>query len=95
MCIEHWFIIHFENNRQAYQNAHQALQRIETLWQQHFNQTYHKTKVNHFEKLKEHLTAAMQRADVITVQAEAGEIPLADRNPFFTIQKFIQYFQSL
>jgi hypothetical protein len=95
MCIEHWFIIHIENNRQGYQNAHQALQRIETLWQQNFNQSYHKTKVNHFEKLKGYLTTAMERADAITQQAIADETPLFNRNPFFTIQELIQFFQSL
>jgi hypothetical protein len=95
MCIEHWFIIHFENNRQAYQNAHQALQRIETLWQNIFNQPYHKTKINHFEKLKENLATAMERANTITLEAEADETPVANRNPFFTIQNFIQFFQSL
>jgi hypothetical protein len=95
MCIEHWFIIHFENNRQAYQNGHQALQRIETLWKQNFNQSYHKTKVNHFEKLKGYLTTAMERADTITQQAIADETPLFNRNPFFTIQEFIQFFHSL
>lgn len=95
MCIEHWFVIHFENNRQAYQNAHQALQRIETLWQQNFNQTYHKTKVNHFEKLKGNVTTAMERANTITQQAEANATPVVNRNPFFTIQTFIQFFQSL
>src|SRR5690554_3741291 len=83
------------NYAQAYQNAHQALQRIETLWQQHFNQTYHKTKVNHFEKLKGNLTTAMERANSITQQAEANVTPVVNRNPFFTIQKFIQFFQSL
>jgi hypothetical protein len=95
MCIEHWFIIHFENNRQAYQNALQALQRIETLWQQNFNQSYHKTKVNHFEKLKGYLKTAMERADAIRQQAIADETPLFNRNPFFTIQELIQFFQSL
>jgi len=95
MCIEHWFIIHLENNRQVYQNAHQALQRIEALWQQYFNQSYHKTKVNHFEKLKENLTTAIKRANTITQQAEADAMPVANRNPFFTIQNFIHFFQSL
>ena len=95
MCIEHWFIIHFENNRQAYQNAHQALQRIETLWQHNFNQPYHKTKVNHFEKLNENLTSAMERANTIMQQAEADETPVANRNPFFTIQNFIHFLQAL
>ncbi|MEW6005464.1 MAG: RloB family protein [Stygiobacter sp.] len=95
ICIEHWFIIHLEDNRQAYQNALQALQRIENLWHQHFNQTYHKTKVNHFEQLKGNLTTAIERATSITQQADADAIPMFNRNPFFTIQKFIQFFQSL
>lgn len=95
MCIEHWFIIHFEDNRQAYPNAQQALQRIETLWQNNFNQPYHKTKVNHFEKLKDNLTTAIQRANTISQQAEENETPMALRNPFFTIQKLVQFFQNL
>ena len=95
ICIEHWFIIHFEENRQAYQNADQALQRINTLWQQHLNQNYHKTKINHFEMLKGNITTALQRANNITIQAEADDIPIANRNPFFTIQIFIEFFQSL
>lgn len=95
ICIEHWFIIHLENNHQAYHNAHQGLQRIETLWQLHFNQNYHKTKVNHYKMLKDNLSVAMQRADAITLQAEADVIPVANRNPFFTIQHFIQFFQNL
>lgn len=95
MCIEHWFILHFENNRQAYQTAQQASQRIDTLWQSNFNQPYHKTKVNHFEKLKNNLAIAIQRANAITQQAEADETPVANRNPFFTIQNFIEFFKSL
>lgn len=95
ICIEHWFIIHFENNRQAYQNANQALQQIETLWRNQCNQEYHKTRVNHFEMLKERMQIAMERADSITQQADKDEIPVANRNPFFTIQKFIQFFRDL
>ncbi|MEW5844994.1 MAG: RloB family protein [Bacteroidota bacterium] len=95
MCIEHWFIIHLEDNRQAFQNAQQALQRIETLWQNNFNQPFHKTKVNHFQKLTQNLATAMNRANTITQQAEADGTPIAKRNPFFTIQDFIHFFQSL
>lgn len=95
MCIEHWFILHLENNRQVFHNADQALQRIETLWLNNFNQTYHKTKVNHFEMLKDNLATAMERANILTQQADAEQMPLADRNPYFTIQNFIQFFQSL
>ena len=95
ICIEHWFVIHFEDNRQAYQNAHQALQCIETLWQNQFNQPYHKTKINHFDKLMERIPTAMNRANAIIQQAEADEITIANRNPYFTIQNFIQFFQNL
>jgi len=95
ICIEHWFILHFENNRQAYQTSDQALKRIEICWLQQFNQTYHKTKFNHFEKLKDQMPIAMERAASIKQQAEADEIPLAYRNPFFTIHEFIQFFQNL
>lgn len=95
LCIEQWFIIHFENNRQAFQRAEQALERIESLWLNQFNQPYHKTKVNHFEKLKENLVTAMDRAKSISLQAEANEISVAYRNPYFTIQNFIQFFQNL
>lgn len=95
ICIEHWFIIHFENNRQPYQNADQALARIGALWHSQFNQVYHKTKVNHFEKLKSRKENAMDRADIIAQQAEADEIAFADRNPFFTIQEFIRFFENL
>ena len=65
ICIEHWFIIHFENNRQSYRNAHHTLQRIETLWHNHFSQPYHKTKINHFEKLKYKMPIAIDRATCI------------------------------
>ncbi|MFM8361808.1 MAG: hypothetical protein ACKOA4_03825, partial [Haliscomenobacter sp.] len=73
----------------------QALHRIETLWQDQFNQDYHKTKVNHFEKLKGKMPTAIKRTNIITEQTTADEIPLANRNPYFTIQNFIQFFYDL
>jgi hypothetical protein len=95
ICIEHWFILHFEDNRTAYANAHQALQRISILWQKHFKQDYHKTKVNHFEKLKDKLPLAIASANAIAKRAASDEIPEAQRNPYFTMPAFIQYFQAL
>jgi len=95
ICIEHWFIIHFENNRQSYRNAHHTLQRIETLWYNYFFQPYHKTKINHFEKLKYKMPFAIDRATQIKRQSEANEMQMASRNPYFTIQEFIQFFQNL
>lgn len=95
ICFEHWFIIHFENNRQAYANANQALEKIDILWKNQFNQAYHKTKINHFEKLKALMPTAIQRADAIHQQVEKDGMVLVNRNPYFTVQKLITYFNNL
>ena len=95
LCIEHWFIIHFEDNRRAYQDSKTALKRLETLWKKYFNQAYHKRKVNHFEKLKGRILPAMERANAIKQQTDADQIHIHDRNPYFTIQDFIHFFRSI
>jgi hypothetical protein len=95
ICIEHWFIIHLQDVRQAYPNAQQALERLKTLWQNQFQQDYHKTKINHYERLKAFIPTAILRANQINRQANNQNIPLANRNPYFTIQEFIGFFQNL
>lgn len=59
ICFEHWFIIHLENNRRSHPTADHALQRIEILWRNQFNQEYDKTQINHFEKLKNFIPIAI------------------------------------
>lgn len=95
LCIEHWFIVHFEDNRQAYQKARQAVEKIGVLWQNQFNQPYHKTRINHFERLKDRLPSAMAIAENIEQQALVEHVTIAPRNPYFTLQEFIRFFQNL
>lgn len=95
IAIEHWFILHLEDNRQPYASANQALDRLNRLWLEHFGHAYRKTASDHFERLQPNLALAIQRNNLIHVQAEADETALHLRNPYFTIPDFISYFQNL
>ena len=55
---------------------------------------YKKTGQNHFEKLKEKLEDAIKRARKIREQAEKVNIPILDRNPYFTLDEFIDFFRK-
>lgn len=95
ICIEHWFILHFEDNRQSFPSAKQATERIENLWKREFHEQYHKTKIKHFERLQHKLPDAIERAKAIQLQAEADNKPLENRNPYFTIHEFVQFFKQI
>ncbi len=95
LCIEHWFIIHFENNRKKYKNAHRVEQDLNNLWLNRFERKYHKTRINHFEKLKDSLPKAIEIASEIKRQSEADKVPVEKRNPYFTVHEFIRFFQNL
>lgn len=45
--------------------------------------------------MKDFMHIAMERANTIKQHAEADGIPMANRNPFFTIQEFIYFFQNI
>ena len=55
---------------------------------------YKKTGQNHFEKLKEKREDAIKRDIKIRKQAEKDNIPILDRNPYFTLDKFIEFFHQ-
>lgn len=95
ICIEHWFLIHLEDNRQHYPSPEQIIRRLELVWLSKFSIQYHKTKLNHFTKLKDFLPEAKLRAKAIHEQAETDGIPLHKRNPYFTVPDLIDYFQEL
>jgi len=88
LCIEHWFILHFEDSGRAYQQGDQAERRLRELWSE-----YHKTKVNHFQKLKHSLELAIERAD--RVNQRQLDLPIFERNPFCSVPELISYFRSL
>ena len=95
LCIEHWFMIHMDDNRRSYQNANQVYQALNSLWQKRFNQPYDKRRMKHFDILRDFLPLAIERANSIRQQAEFDKIPLEKSNPAFTVQDFISYFQNL
>lgn len=89
ICMEHWFILHFEDCGKSFQSGAEALHRLKLLWP-----SYHKTKLKHYELLKTQLSTAKVRAKTLrkTVQTE---IPKYQRNPYFTIDKLIDFFSEL
>ena len=88
LCIEHWFILHFEDNGRAFQEGDHAVRHLQGLWPE-----YHKTKINHFLKLKPKLESAIERADRINKRQE--DLPVFERNPYCSIPDMIAYFRSL
>ncbi|UEG51841.1 RloB family protein [Mucilaginibacter daejeonensis] len=89
IAIEHWFILHFEHRGRAFQTGEEALRHLTRLWPE-----YHKTKLNHYKHLKERLALAMERAKMINRQQD-GETPIHVRNPFFTVQRLVDFFENL
>ena len=88
MCIEHWFILHFENCGRSFQDGTEALRFLKTKWPE-----YHKTKLKHYEILKDDLDTAIDRAKTLRRNLQA-DLPKHQRNPYFTIDKLIDFFND-
>lgn len=89
ICIEHWFILHFENCGRAFNDCEEASRYLRRLWPQ-----YHKTKINAYKELKNQLATAIERANTLN-RNQSQEIPVAQRNPYFTVQELVQFFETL
>lgn len=89
MCIEHWFILHFENCGRSFQDSTETLRFLKTKWP-----GYHKTKLKHYEILKDDLDAAIERAKTLRTNVQTN-LPKHQRNPYFTIDKLIDFFNDL
>jgi len=88
MCIEHWFILHFENCGRSFQDGTEALGFLKTKWPE-----YHKTKLKHYEILKDQLDTAIDRAKTLRRNVQT-DLPKHQRNPYFTIDKLIDFFDE-
>lgn len=89
ICIEHWFILHFENCGRPFQNGNEALNYLRDKWP-----GYHKTQLKHYEFLKDRLDTAIKRA--ITLRRNSPvDLPIYQRNPYFTLDKLISFFDEL
>jgi len=90
ICFEHWFLLFFEDNRRAHRNAVEV---INYLKQKHWPD-YHKTKINHYEYLKDKLPQAKERARFIKQQVD-DTLPIYQCNPYFTVNELITFFEKL
>lgn len=89
MCIEHWFILHFEDCGRSFQDGNDALKYLKKCWPE-----YHKTKLKHYPLLKSKLNTAIKRAQLLRKNADK-EQPVHLRNPFFTIDELIVFFKDI
>ncbi|SEO09016.1 RloB-like protein [Mucilaginibacter gossypiicola] len=89
MCIEHWFILHFEQCGRAFANGEEAIRYLRNLWP-----AYHKTKVNAYHELRERLNTALNNAVRIN-QNQDDTLPIHRRNPYFTVQELVDFFEQL
>ncbi|MBI1184284.1 hypothetical protein GC194_08425 [bacterium] len=89
MCIEHWFILHFENCGRSFHDGAEALRFLKTKWPE-----YHKTRLKHYELLKDDLETAIERAKTLRKNIQT-DLPAHERNPYFTIDKLIDFFNDL
>jgi IS30 family transposase len=90
ICIEHWFLLFFEDNRQAFRSSADVIRYLK----QRYWPSYHKTKINHYDYLKNNLSIALERTKLIKQQLDDSQ-PIYQRNPYFTIDDYIDFFDSL
>ncbi len=86
ICIEHWFVLHFEGCNRAFQTAKQALKHLQKSWPD-----YHKTKIKHYDHLKGRLPKAIKRAKTIRRNAD-NTLQIERHNPYFTVDKLVGFF---
>lgn len=89
ICIEHWFILHFEDCGRNFGNAEATVKHLKNLWP-----SYHKTKVNHFNELKPNLKVAISRAEQLCKEKEK-DYPILNRQPYTTIHRLVAFFRNL
>jgi len=90
MCIEHWFILHFEDCGRAFQTGEEAEKHLKKLLP-----TYHKTKINAYVELSQYLAIAIDRAERLRRKQEREGVHKHQRNPYFTVQDLVAFFNRL
>jgi hypothetical protein len=90
ICLEHWFILHFEHTGRAFNDGEEAMRYLNRLWP-----AYHKTKVNAYTVLKDRLATAIERAELINRNQDHEGLAIHEHNPYFTVQDLIRFFDEL
>ena len=89
ICLEHWFILHFENCGKAFQHGEEAFTYLKRLGPE-----YHKTKLKHFDILTPRLSSAMERAKNLRRNSDPF-LPVHQQNPYFTLDLLVEFFDEL
>lgn len=89
MCIEHWFILHFENCGKAFSSGEEAMKYL-----MKYLPKYHKTKTNAFKELRDKLDLAIDRANLIN-KNQSEDLAVYQQNPHFTVNALYYYFEEL
>lgn len=88
LCLEHWFILHFEDCGRAFQRGDEALRHLRGLWPE-----FYKTKLNHYAVLQDKIDIAIQRARSMNKRSE--DSPIFEKNPYCSIPGLIDLFRFL
>jgi hypothetical protein len=85
ICIEFWFILHFEDCGRAFRNSSEALNYLVRLWPE-----YHKTRLNHYSLTSDKLEIAKERAIRIRARLR-GQDTYYIFNPFSNVDELIDF----
>src|SRR5690606_4677863 len=88
ISLEYWFILHFEDCGKAFRDGEECLKHLKKLWT-----IYHKTKLNHFERLGNYVDLAIDRA-VRRARMNAG-VSRFEQQPYTSVHKLIAFFKAL
>lgn len=85
-CIEYWFLLHFIDCGREFYDCDETSQLLRKYWP-----VYHKTKINHFDFLREDLSHAIIRASHHRNNF-AQELEIYQKNPFTNVDELVQFF---
>lgn len=88
ICIEHWFILHFEDCGRAFRNSEEAIKYLKGLWPE-----YHKTKINHYALTVDNYQIAKERAMRIRAKYRT-ENNLSTFNPYSNVDELVDFIRN-
>lgn len=89
ICIEHWFILHFEHLAKPFTDGDEAMKYLTMLWPE-----YRKRGFNAYRELKGRLETAVERAQSIN-DSYNGSMSANLNNPYFTVQELVWFFEEI
>lgn len=90
ICIEYWFILHFEKCGRAFHSASEASNYLK----QGYWPEYRKTKINHYQHLKKLIEVAIANAQNLRELA-GDELKIHERNPYSNLDELIDFINKL